>query len=818
MVGVSVTEAPTVKIGVFMKSFYQQHPEYLGNGKCCENCIVQGEKYRFSVLTPHLLRLEYSESGVFEDRPSQVVLNRCFPKPDFDVCDTEDRLEISTEAFHLVYNKKEFAPENLYIDAKNRYTNYGGRWKYGANTYGNPPRHHNLLGTARTLDKIDGEYPLDFGLQDSSGRSFFDDSCSLLLDEDGWVNERIQGNSDVYFLCYHRDYFAALADFYRLTGAPPLLPRYALGNWWSRYWKYSEDSYLTLLDRFQKEGMPFTVAMLDMDWHVTDVPEKYGRGWTGFTWNKKLFPDPQRFLNTLHERGLHSGLNLHPADGVQAFEAAYTAMAQAMGIDSKNEAPVHFDAASPAFLKAYFKHLITPLEQDGADFWWIDWQQGTESNIKHLDPLWVLNHFHYLHNCKKDRRGMILSRYAGLGSHRYPLGFSGDTIATWASLAFQPYFTANAANVGYDCWSHDISGFKTGVRERELFIRWVQYGVFSPIMRLHSSNNPFCSKEPWSYGEEIAALVGRYLRLRHRMIPYIYTANYEAHTKLKPMITPLYYRYPNSAEAYEHGNEYFFGEGLLVFPITEPTAFDTDRASVVAWLPNGTWIDAFCGRVYRGDRTMTLTRTIEDQAVLAKAGAIVPMAKLGEDINSVQNPELMDIYVFAGENGQYTLYEDSGDGYAYCNGQCAFTEFAWTWGNTASLDISVRGELSVLPQKRRYRVHFRGVEPCCKAKGNGILEQSYDADTCTLSVSLAPVKAGACVTVSLENAQLFQNRDYRERVFRFLMTAQLPVVQKTKINSVYKHAQNKSDIALALKEMTISKSLLDALYEITFAN
>ncbi|MBE6628792.1 MAG: DUF5110 domain-containing protein [Ruminococcaceae bacterium] len=799
-----------------MKHFYSQQPEYLGHGACNEASVVKGEHYRFTVLTPNLLRLEYSEDGVFEDRPSQVVLNRTFATPEFHVVDEEGRLEISTVAFHLVYNKKEFAPENLYIDAKNSYTNYGGRWKYGATTYGNPPRHHNLLGTTRTLDKIDGEYPLDFGLQDTSGRSFFDDSKSLLFNEEGWLETRREGNSDVYFLCYQHDYMGAIRDFYRLTGAPPMMPRYAFGNWWSRYWKYTEESYSALLDKFKEKKMPFTVAMLDMDWHVTEVDPKYGRGWTGYTWNKNFFPDPARFLSSLHQKGMHCGLNLHPADGVQGFEDAYPAIAKEMGVDTSREDPVNFDIASTKFVKAYFKHLIHTNEDMGADFWWIDWQQGKESGIKGLDPLWGLNHFHYLDNCKKDRRGMILSRFAGLGSHRYPFGFSGDTIATWKSLAFQPYFTANATNVGYTCWSHDIGGFKTGVRERELFIRWIQFGVFSPVLRMHSSNNPFTSKEPWAYGKHTEEIVSRYFRLRHRLIPYLYTGAYRANVELTPMITPLYYYYPDSKKALEYRNQYFFGRELMVCPLTTPTAFDSDMATVEAWIPKGIWTDIFTGKTYRGDRVMKLNRRVEDQAVLARPGAILPLSKDAGGENSVENPREIDLYIFPGASGSYELYEDSGDGYDYQNGKCAFTRFDFAWGETASLSISARGELSLVPETRSYTLHFRGFAEGIKASGDKVISQSYDASTNTLSVTLAPVDtvAGACVTV--ENVKADENKAFKQDVFEFLMAAQLPVDDKNAIYDVYKKAPCKEEIALGLNNLKLSDSIRDALYELTF--
>ncbi len=799
-----------------MKRIYQQQPQYLNHGNCNPKSVVQGEHYRFTVLTPNLLRLEYSESGRFEDRPSQVVLNRSFPVPQFHVVDEDERLEISTVAFHLVYNKKEFAPENLYIDAKNSYTNYGGRWKYGATTYGSPPRHHNLLGTTRTLDKIDGEYPLDRGLQDTSGRTFFDDSNSLLFNEEGWLEKRIEGNSDVYFLCYQHDYMGAIRDFYRLTGAPPMMPRYAFGNWWSRYWKYTEESYSELLEKFKAHGMPFTVAMLDMDWHITEVDPKYGRGWTGFTWNKEYFPDPARFMTHLHNHGLHCGLNLHPGDGVQGFEDAYEAIAKELGVDTAHEDPVHFDSASPKFLKAYFKHLIHPNEQLGADFWWIDWQQGTESQLKGLDPLWALNHFHYLDNCKSDRRGMILSRFAGLGGHRYPFGFSGDTIATWKSLAFQPYFTANATNVGYTCWSHDIGGFKTGVRERELFVRWIQFGVFSPVLRMHSSNNPFTSKEPWVYGKQVEEIVSYYFRLRHRLIPYLYTGAYQAHATLTPMITPLYYYYPDSPQALEFRNQYFFGKELMVCPLTSPTAFDSGMATVKAWIPEGIWTDVFTGRTYRGGRVMKLNRKLEQQAVLARAGAVLPLAKDMGGENSVANPAEMDIYVFPGDSGSFELYEDSGDGYDYQTGAFALTDFTFSWGDTATLQISAKGDLSLIPDTRTYTVHFRGFEEGCVASGDAVQAQSYDPVTHTLTVELSALRTVDTITVTLERAAVFANKQFQKDVFDFLMAAQLPVEDKTVIHRIFQTASCKEDIAQELNNLRLSDSTRDALYEILF--
>ena len=210
-----------------------------------------------------------------------------------------------------------------------------------------------------------------------------------------------------------------------------MIPRYALGNWWSRYYKYTEKSYKALMERFEKEDIPFSVAVVDMDWHLVDIDPKYGSGWTGYTWNRDFFPDPEGFMKWLHDRNMHITLNLHPADGIRAFEDAYPRMAEAMGIDPKTEQPVVFDISDPHFLEAAFEHVLHPEEEKGVDFWWIDWQSGGISKVEGLDPLWMLNHYHYLDNGRDGKRPMTFSRYAGPGSHRYPVGFSGDTIITW---------------------------------------------------------------------------------------------------------------------------------------------------------------------------------------------------------------------------------------------------------------------------------------------------------------------------------------------------------------------------------------------------
>lgn len=624
-------------------------------GPAEDAAIIQGEKYRFTVLTEEMIRLEYCEDGKFEDRATQCVIDRKFKVPEYQVIENEESLEIITDKIHLVYNKQKFTDYGLSVQVRGNISVYHSIWHFGEEAT-------DLRGTARTLDEADGAIELEHGIISRFGYGILDDSRSLVITEDGWVEPRKEDCIDIYFLGYGHEYEHCLKDYYHLTGKTPLLPRYALGNWWSRFYRYNDQEYKALMTRFEKEEIPFSVSVIDMDWHLVDIDPKYGSGWTGYTWNKELFPDPKEFMTWLHDHGLKVTLNVHPAGGVQAHEEKYKEMAEAMGRDWEKEEPVNFDVTDQKFLKAYFEYLHHPNEEEGVDFWWLDWQQGGLSKIPGLDPLWMLNHYHYLDSGRRGKRRLTFSRYAGMGSHRYPVGFSGDTIISWESLAFQPYFTANASNVGYGWWSHDIGGHMKGYRDEELSTRWIQFGVFSPIMRLHSSNSAFTGKEPWNYNAVSENIMKRYLKLRHEMIPYLYTMNYHASHDGQPLIRPMYYLEPEQPEAYEVPNEYYFGTELVVCPITEPTDKAAGTACVKAWIPEGKWYDIFSGLKYDGGRMLELYRSLEDIPVLAKEGAIIPLTDLTEYTNSVENPKELAVKIVPGKNeciytdGRYRRY------------------------------------------------------------------------------------------------------------------------------------------------------------------
>jgi alpha-glucosidase (family GH31 glycosyl hydrolase) len=664
---------------------------------------VQGERWRITVLTAGLIRLEWADDGMFEDRASTFALHRDLPVPKFEINDGEAALEIVTDRLRLVYDRGPFTPTGLSIQVRGDISNYRSVWRYGEPV-------HDLRGTARTLDDVDGRTGLEPGVVSRFGVAELDDSRSFLFEDDGWFSPREPSRIDTYVFAYGHDYGRALEDFYAVSGHPPVLPRWALGNWWSRYHAYSAESYLELMDRFAAEALPFSVAVLDMDWHRTDsVPEHYGSGWTGYSWERKLFPDPEGFLAELHRRGLRVTLNVHPADGVRAYEDAYRAMAEALGRDADGDEPIAFDPTDPAFLHAYLELVHHPLEEQGVDFWWLDWQQGAHSRIPGVDPLWLLNHFHFLDSGRDGRRPLTFSRYAGPGSHRYPVGFSGDTHITWASLDFQPEFTATAANIGYGWWSHDVGGHIYGVRDDELATRWVQLGLFSPILRLHSSHNPFLVKEPWLYPAESRAAMNEALRFRHRLVPYLHTMNHLAAVQGVPLVRPMYHLEPDDPRAYTVPNQFAFGSELLVAPITTPRDRVTLCGSVRAWLPPGTWIDVFTSTVYAGGREIELHRDLASVPALLRAGGILPLAA-PDDLDATRNPERLELLVAPGADGEFVLIEDDGTGATPEDIPTARTTIAWHQA-TGELTIGAADDPhGVLPAARSWTVTFLGLD------------------------------------------------------------------------------------------------------------
>ena len=689
--------------------------------------IIYWKDYRITVLSDRLFRIEKNKERIFRDKATQIVWYRDMPKQQFNVIDNLNNIEIVTNKVKLVLAKT-FEDSFVEID---------GMKKVISNK-------DNLLGTYRTLDRFTGdEYipdgftdtsdikrtkiQLETGVCSTSGVAYFDDSKSLTLDTDGEIKDEKGLGIDYYVFAYGKNYRESVKALYMITGEIPLVPRFALGNWWSRYHEYTDKEYLQLLNRFENNDIPLTIATIDMDWHYSNMEEidqifkikeqdlykeeilgDFWYGWTGYTWNKNLFKDYKSFLTKIKEKNLKITMNLHPATGVRFWDTQYEQMAKANKIDPQTKHFVPFDFTSNEFINSYFALLHKPYEKDGVDFWWIDWQQGFKTKLAGLDPLWALNHYHYLDNKVNHSEPLILSRYSGIGAHRYPIGFSGDTFITWETLKYLPYFTLTASNVGYTWWSHDIGGHMCGFMDEELYLRQVQFGVFSPINRLHCTNAETMTKEPWYYGNGTGEIAMKYLRLRHKMIPWLYTLDYKSHTEGKALIEPLYYEYPDIKESYKFKEEYLFGDALVGI-ITTPRKKD-GFSRIKMFLPKGKWTDFFTGDEYEITKeqgeTRELLRKLESIPVLIKEGSVIPLSM--DKGNSVENPHELEVLIYNG-NGEFTLYEDKSNKDLVL--EKSFTKFKLSNDNNIQIVeiTNINENKNIIPEDRKIKMVFKNL-------------------------------------------------------------------------------------------------------------
>lgn len=710
-------------------------PAIADNPKADAKAVVTSGNARFTVLTPQLIRMEWSADGQFEDRATLTFVNRETPVPEFKVRESKSKLTITTPALTLTYLKNgKFSDKNL----KAVFTLNGKEvvWTPGME---NP---QNLLGTTRTLDGADGsklKEPMEQGILSRAGWSLIDDSQRHVLTPDGseweeWVEARPEGDrQDLYLFAYGHDYKQALADYALVAGRAPMPPKYTLGYWWSRYWQYSDNEFVDLVNKLKSMDVPIDVLIVDMDWHETwglrksnSPKDEYGQriGWTGYTWQKELFPSPANFLKWTENEELKVALNLHPASGIQPYEAVYDDFTKEYGWSEKGKS-VPFKIDERKWADAYFKTVLEPMERDGVDFWWLDWQQWKESKYTPgLSNTFWLNHTFFNHAERQNPglRPFIYHRWGGLGSHRYPLAFSGDTYATWPMLAYLPYFTATASNVNYGWWGHDIGGHMFHKTQKatdpELYTRWLQYGVFTPIFKTHSTKDPRIERCIWCFPDHMF-LMRDAIRLRYTLAPYIYNAARENYDTGVGMCRPMYYDYPESDKAYETSEQFMFGNDILATTITQPVDSITGLAPRTIWFPEGAWFDCATGSMYEGGRTEELHYTLAENPHYAKAGSIIPMNPA--TVKNLQQPcDTLVLTFIPGGDGQLRHYEDDGMSQQYKTNYAVTTVSKKQEGNTVRVRISPReGSFAGASDSRSYELRFPAVFPPKSVKVNG---------------------------------------------------------------------------------------------------
>ncbi|MCI8548362.1 MAG: DUF5110 domain-containing protein [Bacilli bacterium] len=667
--------------------------------------MVVGRKFRFTVITERVIRLEYSPTSTFVDQPSQHFYSRNLGVPEFTIRQDANFLEIRTRYFVLSYMKEQpfigskvDPMKNLKITLCSAVDKDKQRdWYYGH------PEVRNMSGN---FVGIDVEMSKDYsrGLYSIEGFVSINDSHTKLLDRDGTLLDRNGENLDIYVFMYGIDFNLALNDYFKMTGFPELIPRFAFGNWWCRNTNYNDLRLDDLLLRFDKKKIPISVLLLDKDWHYRSY-DTYKDLRTGFTFNKELFPDPGSTIARIHRRNIRVGLQINPTEGFHPFDMFYKKACEYLQNSSNTVIP--YNPLDPKQVDVYLKVYLHTLESLGVDFFWNDYK-GENDIIK----LWASNHYLYLDSTREaSKRGLILGRGSVYGAHRYPILYGGSSEISWSELKKEVFMYINASNMGISYLSFDVGGNHGGIEESELYIRHVELGCFSPILRFHEARGPYYKKEPWLWEAKTFNIVSDYLRLRHRLIPYIYTEAYKYSQVGIPIIQPFYYNYPWCYDDPLYKNQYYFGSQLLVCPILSKKDIVMNRTIHRFYMPDGIWYDFFTGKRFPGGKKYVSFFREEDYPVFAHAGSIIPLSNRS-DRNNIGLPTDMEIHIFPGTSNMYTLYEDDGVTSLYKEGYFLKTSIDYNYlrSNYTVIIRSVEGKSGIAPERRNYKILFRNTK------------------------------------------------------------------------------------------------------------
>lgn len=440
-----------------------------------------------------------------------------------------------------------------------------------------------------------------------------------------------------------------------------------------------------------------------------------------------------------------------------------------------------FDWTKAEHLKGYFD-LHQPIEDTGIDFWWLDWCcEGSSAQAPGLSADTWINAAYAKRHEAMGSRWPAFSRIGGsfqngkggvdnngigaFAEHRYSLHFTGDTCSTWALMAAQAHMTASEGNIGLPYVSHDIGSFlgepvpgapcsnlvNTGQHlPDDMYVRWVQFGTFQPILRLHSHHG---DRLPWEYPGKAQTVAEDFLRLRGQLVPTLYTLSRVAHDSGLPMARPLYLQWPEQEDAYTYRSQFTLGSDVLVATVAAPG----DPAVVDVWIPPGRWIDYFTGEVLTGPRVLSRSVPLEHYALFMREGAILPMQ--AHRLTSAHGPQdNLVVNVWPGANGQFRLYEDEGRGFAYRQGAYRWTALSsQSSGNrachTLTIDAAQGQAFPGALDSRSWQIKFVGVDVPRDVTINGRTTSrwSYNAGSRTVTITTDPLRSSSPATVAINS-------------------------------------------------------------------
>lgn len=700
---------------------------------------------RFTFITDNLVRMEYALNGNFLNDSTLFAVDRT-PK-DVDVKIEQDgrKYLFTTPAMTLVYDADgcPFGQNNIH--AKWMQNGAEKEWYIWMR------QNENLHGPISTLDEVGGPVPRQEGLLSRDGWYLINDTG-----KDVYKNGRLERRSpdhyqDLYLFVYGDDYKGALKSLGAISGNVPMTRKYVHGSWYCRWWPYTADDYRDIVAGYQEHDFPMDVIVFDMDWHrKKDATVGMGhagtRGWTGYSWNRELIPDPEGLIKEFGDKNIFVAVNDHPHDGYRQNEDYYKEFAAELGMDPEKDPVPPLQVNNPEYMKAFFKYAHHTNEDMGVSLWWQDWQQDYAlpvipgTTTKHLP--W-LNELYYNDTNRDNKRPSGFSRWGGWGDHRHPIQFSGDSYANWDLLAFVVDLTTSSSNAGCFFWAHDTGGFY-GKRNPELYTRWTQYALLNSSLRVHSVVSKDLDRRPWLWGEREEKVMRDVYHLRSRIMPYVYSSVRQCHTEMLPLIRGLYIDNPRDSMSYTQPGEFLFGDLILGAPVTEAGKGPDLVVDKNVYFPVGQpWYSLFTNKRYEGGTSSVIPTPLEESPVFVKGGWMLPMQPYTERMASTPLTTLV-LRCYPGEDGvsnSYQLYEDDGLTMDYTRGRFATTDLVYS-RNGKSQTYTVHpaeGEYEGQPLKRSYRFELPGIDRKAKVKVKGGKGKTrYEEEIGGIVVEVAP--------------------------------------------------------------------------------
>jgi len=718
---------------------------------------------RFQVCSPAILHLTYSPTADFPASPNPVIIKTTWPQAEWKLEESADAIALTTSEVRVAVDRKTGAITYtdssgkvlLHDDSKTMTpVTVNGEKTYRAEDY-------MTLGGYGSTEAIYGLGQHQAGVWNYRGDSvdLSQDNTSiavpLMVSSNGyglfWNNmsrsrfnnrfvqatyfsSEVADTIDYYFL-YGPELDKVVAGYRELTGSAPMFGKWAYGFWQCKNRYQSQEELLGVAQKYRDLRIP--IDNLVQDW---------------FWWNRKgehvfnpKYPDPKAMLDQLHSENFHLMISVWPF--FEPGSTAYDTMDKNGWFIDRTviaKPPYHkdkmavYDASNPDARKYYWQLMNDGLFELGIDAWWLDTTEpeteGREENIQLNHKLAIGSGNRYVNifplmtttavyegqrAASEQKRVFILSRSAFAGSQRNAVAaWSGDINSDWITFQRQIPAGLNYALSGLPYWTTDIGGFTSANPDdpayRELFIRWFQFGTFSPIFRVHGTRTTD-QNELWSYGADAQKILTSYDRLRYRLMPYIYSMAWRVSSDSYTPMRPLAMDFRGDPRALNIGDQFMYGPALLVNPVTEPGA-DTRRM----YLPKSTWYEFWTGRKLEGGATITTAAPLDRLPLFVRAGSILPM---GPELQyAAEKPaDPVELRVYRGADGAFTLYEDENDGYNYEKGVFSTIPIAWQ-DSSQTLTIGERkGRFPGMLEKRTFHIvfvgenHGTGIDPTQRA-------------------------------------------------------------------------------------------------------